>query len=211
MREVRVATRVSCGHTRRPPHHRAGTIGRGHMSEYQSGADGAGDSSIAVQAQEKVHEGAKQASQTAARYVGDQVETRGKQAAAELHTLADALRRSSQSLQTEGKSSAAKPIENVVDRLESIGRYLEQTGGEKMLNDLESFGRRKPWSMIGAGIGVGVFASRFLKASSSRRFQQSQQGQIQAYGSTGMSTRTDSEPWAPQQAQPVGSGVQRGS
>ena len=54
------------------------------MSEYQSGADGAGDSSIAVQAQEKVQEGAKQASQTATRYVGDQVETRGKQAAAEL-------------------------------------------------------------------------------------------------------------------------------
>lgn len=180
------------------------------MSEYQSGADGVGDSSIATQAQEKVQQGAKQASQTAARYVGEQAETRGKQVADELQTLAGALRRSSDSLHAEGKSSTAKPIESVVDRLESVGRYLEQTGGEKMLHDLEAFGRRKPWSMIGAGIGLGVVASRFLKASSTRRFDQSRQGQLQAYGSGRASIQTASEPWAPQHAQPVGSGVQRG-
>jgi ElaB/YqjD/DUF883 family membrane-anchored ribosome-binding protein len=181
------------------------------MSEYRSGADGAGDSSIAVQAQEKVQQGAKQASQTVARYVGDQVETRGKQAAGELHALAGALRRSSHSLHAEGKSSTGSGLESVVDRLESVGRYLEQTGGEKMLHDLEAFGRRKPWSMIGAGLGLGVFTSRLLKASSSRRFEATQQRQIQAYGSGGRSMHTEAEPWSPEPAQPVGSGVQRGS
>jgi hypothetical protein len=180
------------------------------MSGYQSGADGVGDSSIATQAQEKVQEGAKQASRTASRYVGEQVETRGKQAAEELRTLAGALRRSSHSLHAEGKSSTANGIESVVDRLESVGRYLDETGGEKMLHDLEAFGRRKPWGMIGAGLGLGVFASRFLKASSSRRFEASQQRPVQAYGAGQTTMRTASGPWAPPTAQPVGSGVQRG-
>jgi ElaB/YqjD/DUF883 family membrane-anchored ribosome-binding protein len=183
------------------------------MSEYQSVADGVGDSSIATQAQEKVQQSAKQASRTAARYVGEQVEERGKQAAEELHTLAGALRRSSHSLHADGKSSTASGIETVVDRLEGVGRYLEQTGGEKMVHDLEAFGRRKPWSMIGLGLGVGVFASRFLKASSSRRFEESQQRELRAYGSAQPTMRTESEPWAPQSAhsaQPVGSGLQRG-
>ena len=189
------------------------------MSDYQSGADGAGDSSIATQAQEKVQQSAKQASRTAARYLNEQAESRGKQAAQELHTLAGALRRSSHSLHADGKSSTASGIESVVDRLDGVGRYLEQTGGEKMVHDLEAFGRRKPWGMIGLGLGVGVFASRFLKASSSRRFEESQQRQIQAYGSAQPTVHTQSEPWAPQtaqpaqpaqSAQPVGSGLQRG-
>jgi ElaB/YqjD/DUF883 family membrane-anchored ribosome-binding protein len=180
------------------------------MSEYQSGADGVGDPSIATQAQEKVHESAKQASRTAARYAGEQAEARGKQAAEELHTLAGALRRSSHSLHADGKSSTANGLESVVDRLERVGRYLEQTGGEKMVHDLEAFGRKKPWSMIGLGLGVGVFASRFLKASSSRRFEESHQRQIQAYGTGQTRMRVESEPWAPQAAQPVGSGLERG-
>jgi hypothetical protein len=47
-----------------------------------------------------------------------------------------------------------------------------------MLRDLESFGRRKPWGMIGLGMGVGIAASRVLKASSSRRFEPQQSAMI---------------------------------
>jgi hypothetical protein len=56
--------------------------------------------------------------------------------------------------------------------MDGLGRYLGGTGGDQMLRDLERFGRRRPWGMIGLGLGVGLAASRFLKASSSRRFEQ---------------------------------------
>jgi ElaB/YqjD/DUF883 family membrane-anchored ribosome-binding protein len=144
------------------------------LSEYTTGADGAGDASMASQAQEKVQQTAQQASHTAARYVREQTETRSKQLAGELQDLAGALRRSSHSLHADGKSSTATGIESVVDRIEGLGRYLGQTGGDQMLRDIESFGRRKPWGMIGVGLGLGVAASRFLKASSSRRFDEEQ-------------------------------------
>jgi hypothetical protein len=70
----------------------------------------------------------------------------------------------------------------VIGRIEGLGRYLQTTDGDKLVRDVESFGRRKPWGMIGIGLGIGVAASRFLKASSTRRFEQSQ-GQMQAFGS----------------------------
>lgn len=142
------------------------------MSSYQSGAERAGDASVVAQAQEKVQQTASQASETAARYVREQTETRGRQAATELQTIADALRRSSHALHADGNTTAAKGIETVTDRIEGIGRYLGGTGGDQILRDIESFGRRKPWGMIGIGVGLGVAASRFLKASSSRRFEE---------------------------------------
>ena len=45
-----------------------------------------------------------------------------------------------------------------------------------MLHDLETFGRRRPWSMVAAGVAVGFAASRFLKASSRNRYEASVQG-----------------------------------
>jgi hypothetical protein len=142
------------------------------LSSYESAADGGRDASVVTQAQEKVQQTASQASSTAARYVREQTESRGKQAATELQTIADALRRSSHALHAEGNSGAAKGIETVTGRIEGLGRYLGGTGGDQILRDVEAFGRRRPWGMIGIGLGLGVAASRFLKASSSRRFEE---------------------------------------
>lgn len=139
------------------------------MSGYQTGDDG---SSLAAQAQEKVQQTAQQASNATTRYVREQTESRGQQIGDELKSVAAALRRSSHALHTDGNTQAARGIELVTERIEGVGRYLGGTGGDQMLRDLESFGRRKPWGMIGVGLGIGLAASRFLKASSSRRFEQ---------------------------------------
>jgi ElaB/YqjD/DUF883 family membrane-anchored ribosome-binding protein len=160
------------------------------MSEYQAVAGGDGDASIATQAQEKVQRTAEHASHTVARYAKEQTESRGKQAAQELQTLADALRRSSHTLHADGTSTTANGVESVIGRIEGLGRYLQTTDGDKLVRDVESFGRQKPWGMIGVGLGIGVAASRFLKASSTRRFEQSQ-GQMQAFGSEQPSSPTN--------------------
>jgi ElaB/YqjD/DUF883 family membrane-anchored ribosome-binding protein len=149
------------------------------MSSIQTEAPASdGSTSMAAQAQEKVQQTAQQAGSTAARYVREQTESRGRQIATELESVAHALRRSSHALHADGNSTAARGIEQVTERLESLGGYLGSTGGDKMLRDLETFGRRKPWGMIGLGMGLGMAASRFLKASSSRRYEPQSQSQM---------------------------------
>lgn len=131
-----------------------------------------GNGSVAAQTQEKAQAAVHQATQTASRYVREQTETRGQQLATELQNVAGALRRSSHALHADGNAGSARAIETVIDRMEGLSRYLGGSGGDKMLRDLETFGRRKPWGMIGLGLGIGLAASRFLKASSSRRLQE---------------------------------------
>jgi|1186.fasta_scaffold44699_3 hypothetical protein len=144
------------------------------MSNTQPEQGGSADASIAGQAQEKVQQTAQQASQKTAQYLRDQTETRAGQASEELSAVAQAMRRSGHSLHADGKEAAGAAIDNVTGGLERLSRYLGETDGDRMLKDLESFGRRNPWGMIGLGLGVGLVASRFLKASSQSRYRSAQ-------------------------------------
>jgi hypothetical protein len=146
------------------------------MSEYQPGTPGSDDgaSSLVGQAQEKVQETAHHASSTAARAVREQVETRAAQTSDELRSVAGAMRRSGHALHADGNERPAQIVDTVAEKLEGVAGYLAGSGGDAMLHDLERFGRRKPWAMVGAGLGLGFVASRFLKASSRARFATSQ-------------------------------------
>jgi hypothetical protein len=143
------------------------------MSEFQAG-DGAGGQSLSVQVQEKVEETAQQASQKGIEYLREQTEARAGQLSAELQSVAEALRRSGHALHADGKEASGAVIDNVTRRLDQLSRYLGQTGGDRMLQDVEAFGRKRPWGLIGIGLGVGVASSRFLKASSSSRYAAAQ-------------------------------------
>ena len=61
--------------------------------------------------------------------------------------------------------------EQVADRAESFGSYLRDADGERLLRDVEDVARRQPWLVAAGGLALGFAASRFLKASSSRRYQ----------------------------------------
>jgi ElaB/YqjD/DUF883 family membrane-anchored ribosome-binding protein len=145
------------------------------MSEYQSGyavaADrpSAGDQSVVAQAQEKVQEKAQQATGVVAQKARTQVESGAGRASAELRSVAQAMRRSGHALHADGRSSA-KVVDGATDRIEQLATYLGETNGDRMLQDVESFGRRQPWAMIGIGVAMGFVASRFLKASSTNRY-----------------------------------------
>jgi hypothetical protein len=143
---------------------------RGSMSEYSTGAAATDDGSMAAQAQEKVQAAAQKATGAAGGMVRGQVETRAAQAGTELRSVATALRRTTHSLHADGNEPAAKVSEALTDRIEAIAGYLGRTSGDRMLHDVEAFGRRRPWMMIGAGLTLGLAASRFLKASSSERY-----------------------------------------
>lgn len=103
----------------------------------------------------------------------DQADQRSSQAGeriknfvGDIHTTADELRK-------QGKDQPADAIEQVASRADKLGNYLEEADGERILNDVESFGRERPWAIAAAGFAIGLMASRFLKASSVDRYDRS--------------------------------------
>jgi hypothetical protein len=142
------------------------------MSRYEPGNDGE-SASLAEHAQEKVQRGAQQASQKVAEVVRGGAEVRAQQLSGELGAIVQAMRGSGHALHADGRQSAAGAVDGVTRGIEQVSQYLGGTSGERMLHDLEAFGRRRPWGMIGLGVGVGLAASRFVKASSRTRYDES--------------------------------------
>jgi ElaB/YqjD/DUF883 family membrane-anchored ribosome-binding protein len=135
------------------------------------------------QAQDKAQEVAGQAREKAQEAAGEarsrlkeQVDQRSTQAGEQLTSLADAMRRTGETLRTEGNDAPARVTDTVAQRAESLGSYLRDADADRILHDVEDFARRQPWAVAAGGLIVGLFAARFLKASSSRRYSSSVDG-----------------------------------
>jgi ElaB/YqjD/DUF883 family membrane-anchored ribosome-binding protein len=124
---------------------------------------------VASAAQEKASELREQGSGR----LRDQFDQRSNQAGKQVRSLADALRSSGSQLSGEGNSGGARLAGEAADRVEQMGRYLEQKSGEDLMHDLEGFARRRPWMLAGIGMLAGMTAARILKASSDERYAQS--------------------------------------
>ena len=70
-----------------------------------------------------------------------------------------------------GRENPAKIADEAARRTERAGNYLKESDADRLLGDLEDFGRRQPWAVVAGGLALGFAASRFLKASSSRRYR----------------------------------------
>ncbi len=122
---------------------------------------------VAGQAQEKAQQATGQAKDKAR----EQVDQRSTQAGEQVKTTADDIRTVGQQLREQGKDQPAKIAEQAADRAERLGSYLQDSDADRILRDLEDFGRRQPLAVAAAGLALGFAASRFLKASSSQRYQ----------------------------------------
>ena len=129
------------------------------------------DPSTAEQAKQKSQETAQQAAGEAKGRVREQVDQRSTQAGEQVSTTADDMRNIAGQLREQGKDRPAKLAEQAADRTEKLGSYLKQADGDTILRDVEDFGRRQPWAVMFGGLAAGFLASRFLKASSSRRYE----------------------------------------
>jgi hypothetical protein len=122
------------------------------------------------QAKEQV----QQATSSAQDRMREQVDTRSTEAGHQVDSVAEAMRKASEHLSGQGNELPAQAAEQVAQKAEQLGRYLRESDADRILGDLEDFGRRQPLVVAVAGLAVGVAAARFLKASSQRRYQQSQ-------------------------------------
>jgi ElaB/YqjD/DUF883 family membrane-anchored ribosome-binding protein len=130
--------------------------------------------STAGAALEKTKDVAGEAQRSASDWMQDMVDERSTQVGGELQSAARALRGSSERLRSEGDSEkAAGAAEFVAERVERLGSYLEREDAASMMRAMEDMARRRPWLVAGAAAAVGLAASRFLKASSTRRYQDS--------------------------------------
>ncbi len=105
--------------------------------------------------------------------VRDQLDQRSTQAGEQVQAMGHALQSGVEQLRSEGKDVPAKMVAQVAQRAEDLGAYLQSAQADRMLMDLERFARRRPWVTAGAGVFAGFVASRFVKASADRRYENS--------------------------------------
>jgi hypothetical protein len=135
--------------------------------------------STTTKAQEKAQDAAGQAQEKAQQAAGkardrvrDEVDTRSTQAGQQAETVANDVRSVGEHLRAEGKDKPAELADKAAARVADLGDYLKRSDGDAILRDVERFGRDKPWAVMAGGVVLGIAASRFLKASSSRRYHE---------------------------------------
>ena len=148
------------------------------MTDSSYGSTAVTGGSTTEQVKEQVRDTAEVAQENAHGALGqargrlrDQVDQRSTQAGDQIHSTAQDVRNVAEQLRGQGKDAPARVAEQVADRAESFGTYLRDADGERLLRDVEDFARRQPWLVAAGGLALGFAASRFLKASSSRRYQ----------------------------------------
>jgi hypothetical protein len=139
-------------------------------------------SEVREQAQEKAQEVASKAGDQAR----TQIDQRSTKLGEQVTSHADDIRTIGQQLREQGKDQPAKVAEQVAGHVDRAGSWLRDSDGDKLLSDVEDLGRRQPWAFALGGLILGVAAARFLKASSTQRYQQ-RQSQVGGFQSNGHS------------------------
>jgi hypothetical protein len=125
----------------------------------------------AQQVKEQAEQQAQQVKEQAGGRLKGEVDRRSTQAGERVKSQASDLRSVGEQLREQGKEAPAKVADRVAERAERVGGYLEESDGERILNDLEDIARRNPWAVVAGGLVLGIAASRFIKASSIERSQ----------------------------------------
>jgi uncharacterized protein YjbJ (UPF0337 family) len=119
------------------------------------------------QAQEKMQEASGQAKDR----MREQVDQRSTQAGERVASAAQDARSVGEELRRQGKDQPARMADQAADRAERLGSYLQESDADRILRDVEDLGRKQPWALVAGGLALGFVASRFLKASSQRRYE----------------------------------------
>ncbi|HEV3086908.1 MAG TPA: hypothetical protein VGX96_06745 [Candidatus Elarobacter sp.] len=119
-----------------------------------------------------VREAAQGAVNQSKSFLSKQVDERSTQIGQQIESVAQDLRRVSEQLRRSGTvGAAATYVDQGVELIERVARYLEEADGERLVADLENIARQQPWAVAGGALVLGFAASRFLKTSSVRRYR----------------------------------------
>jgi hypothetical protein len=124
-------------------------------------------------AQDQIETKAGELRDEASFQVREQVDQRSTQAGQHISAVGRALGSSARQLEGEGRTSSAQLVDKVAGGAQKLGDYLRSADAERILGDVERFARRRPWATASAAAIAGFAASRFVKASSDRRYDTS--------------------------------------
>jgi hypothetical protein len=141
----------------------------------------------ATEVREQAQEKAQQVASKASDQARIQVDQRSTEIGERACSTADDIRTVGQQLREQGKEQPAKLAEQTAGHVERVGNWLRESDSDRLLSDVEDFGRRQPWAFALGGLVLGIAASRFLKASSTQRYQQRQTGQTRGIETNGQS------------------------
>jgi hypothetical protein len=143
------------------------------MAETNGGGVGDQAQQAAADVQEKGKEKAQEVTAQAKSKLREQVDQRSTQAGQQVRGTAADVRTVAEEFRRQGKDGPARFAEQAADRVERAGGWLEDSDGDRILRDVEDFGRRNPWAVVAGGLALGFLASRLLKASSQDRYRSS--------------------------------------
>jgi hypothetical protein len=147
------------------------------MNEFSNDPRAAGgQGSATAEAKEQVQQVADRAHDVAGDAqvkIRDQLDTRATQVGEQVAATALALRSGADELDRQGNDSAGEAARRAAAQAERLGSYLQGSDANQLLADAEDFARRNPWAVVLGGALAGATAARFLKASSSRRYESS--------------------------------------
>jgi hypothetical protein len=160
-----------------------------YPTSWASGADATDQASTTTeQVKDQVRDKAQVAQDKARGTLGqargrlrDQVDQRSTQAGERLAGTAADARSIAEELRQQGKDAPARIVDQVAGQAERLGGYLKDASGDHILRDVEDFARSRPWLVAAGGLVLGFAGSRFLKASSSRRYRSYDTDRFAAY------------------------------
>ena len=126
-------------------------------------SDSPTESSTTDQAKEKAQAAAGQAKDKAGSQLRSQVDQRSTDAGHRVGGIASDVRAVGESLREQGKDQPAKLAEQAADRAERLGSYLKESDADRILGDVEDFGRRQPWAVIAGGVASGSSPRAFSR------------------------------------------------
>lgn len=89
--------------------------------------------------------------------------------AGQVGTMAHAFRSAGNEFRSEDQARLAEFTDSAAERIERVGRYLDEHSLGELLDDVERVARRAPTLFLGGAFAMGLLGARFLKTSERRR------------------------------------------
>lgn len=93
--------------------------------------------------------------------------------ASEIRTFSEAARRAADRLEEESDTNLSRYVSSAADRIEQLGRRIEEGEPEELLEDVRRIARRRPEVFFGGLFVAGLATARFLKSSRRDRLRES--------------------------------------
>src|SRR5262249_30561881 len=97
------------------------------------------------------------------------IEERKMRMADNITGMADIARGAAEQFDRHGNAAMAEYAQRAAAGLEQFSEIVRERDTSTLIDDVESFARRRPAVFIGASVALGFLLTRFLKSSSERR------------------------------------------